>query len=279
MTAAQARQTFEEQKRKHLVDADGHDREIAKAEKRLGEIKTSRERRDHLERVLARDAGAVKADEKLAQEQSTLEREVSTRKGLAADSRRSVESLAPRIADATFFEAVDQARSQGARVRKFTEDSSPVFASFSELIEKLYGEGAALAAALKSLPDPAPRWLSRTIDALPKLFGDGIMREVGEALRNIGFLHAGPRNREQYSFQDVVDQFFVRLEKALATIMATRSNGGPGRKMYRTVQAIGGLSGGLHVQHNEVIALLSDDQETQKLFQDGVIEQVTQEAA
>jgi hypothetical protein len=260
-------QNLLDQQRSHIANAEGHESAIAEARKKLAVVQARRNERAHLEKVLAQDTGAIRSDEKLSQEESILAREVASRTGLAADSRRLADSLTPQIESARFVAATEVVQAQSSNVARFTEQARPQLDSFAALVERLQSDALGLIADLKALPDPAPRQLRTIVERLQGLFSQSFLAELSKVFKaaNIGFpIAAG-------DFDQMTGSFFSSLQKALATLSATRAGGGPGRRLCRCVGGISGLSGGLQATNGEIFALLMDDPETQKFVASGAL--------
>jgi hypothetical protein len=259
-----------EQQRSHITNAEGHEKEVAIAKGKLLEIQRRRNDRAHLEKLLAQDAGSIRSEEKLSQEQVAIEREISSRSGLASSSRRDAEILGSRIADARFIEAAQSVQAQVSNVANFSAQARPRLDAFATLVLKLQSDALNLIEMLKALPDPAPRQIKNIIDRLQSLFSRALLAEMSKIfkLAVIGF-PAVPGD-----FDAMTGEFFSGTQKAIATLAATRAGGGEGRKLYRCVGHISGISGGLQARDGDVFALLMDDPETQKLGSSGALAEI-----
>jgi hypothetical protein len=81
----------------------------------------------------------------------------------------------------------------------------------------------------------------------------------------------GPPKRPDFT---AAREVLERMRLALETESATASGGAKGRRMYRAIGTVSGISGGLTIDHDDVVALLDND-ETQKLVQSGALQIVT----
>jgi hypothetical protein len=139
------------------------------------------------------------------------------------------------------------------------------------LIEKLYVElhrfDAAcvpLDAAIRSMPDTARRQLGgiNVAARVAQKYRAAILEAVTGMLPTTG----APRRPDFTAAMDVLK----RMHAALDTSSATTAGGGKGRRMFRAVGTVSGISGGLSIEHGELIALV-DNPETRKLVQSGAL--------
>jgi hypothetical protein len=271
-TATQSGSIHEKARAKHLSDVETHEREIAKANDRLAEIKTERENRDHLEKLLDRNAGAIRTDEGLAKEQATLEREISTRRRLIEDSRSAAEKLKPEIERAKGAETADVIERAFVNFENARLALNPLLDGLRDEFSKFDSGRVELEQAVSQFPDWAKTW---TGNHFLQEFGDRFRAAVVAEVQQIV---SGKKDSFGPAFPATASDIFDRMHQLLKTIAATAAGGGEGRRMYRASNgAISGVSGGLNLRHGDVICLEIDDPETQKLISMGVLEPVTEE--
>jgi hypothetical protein len=249
---------------KHTDDVATHEKEIVRAEKRLGEVKDLRTRRAHLEKIVAHDAAAIRDDEKLAQEETTLSREVSTRRSLIEDSRRKAEALDPQIENAGVAEAVERATKAAVAWENRATALSPVLDAFAAELKTFETGRAALEAAIRDLPEWARTWLG-------KYFVQNVVEKFNSALFNELNRVVVARGKSSGEFVAASEQTFENVERVLAAIRTTAEGGGEGQKMFRAIGNVNGLAGGLTVRDGDLICLPVDHPETKKLVEAGAL--------
>jgi hypothetical protein len=249
---------------KHTDDAAMHQKEIARAEKRLGDIKDLRTRRAHLEKIVAHDAAAIRDDDKLAQEESTLSREVSMRRSLIADSAQKAEALDSQIENAGVAEAVELAKVATVKWENQSVAFSPLFEGFAAELKQFETGRVAVEAAIRACPEWAQVWLGKYyLQNLVDKFNSAVSNELSRLV--------GARGKSSGEFVAASEMIFSNAERAFATIGATAARGGEGRAMFRAIGGVNGLSGGLTVHDGDVICLPVDDAETKKLVASGAL--------
>jgi hypothetical protein len=254
------------QRTKHLDEISTHQKEIARAEKRLAAIKQIRSAREHGEKVLIHDGGAIHKDEQLAQEHATLTREISTRRSLIEDSQRAADGLDPQIEQARIDEAVELGDASAVNWENQALAFSPLFESFAAELKQFETGRAGLEAAIRNFPEWAQLWLGKYyLQNLVDKFNAALFAEMNRVII--------ARGKSGSDFLTASSQIFSNVGRAFATIGATAARGGPGRTMYRAVGGVNGVSGGLTIAHGDLIAL-PNDAETQKLISSGALIEV-----
>jgi hypothetical protein len=249
---------------KHTDDAATHQKEIARAEKRIGEIKDLRARRGHLEKIVAHDGGAIREDEKLAQEESALLREIGTRRSLIEDSERKAEALDSQIENAGVAEAVERASNAAGAWENRATAISPILDAFAAELKTVETSRVGLETAIRDLPEWAQTWLGKYfVQNLGDKFAARLFAELN--------LVVVARGQSSGEFVKASEQIFANAERALATIAATATRQGEGRKMFRAIGGVNGLSGGLTIRDGDLICLPVDDAETKKVVASGAL--------
>ena len=272
-TATQSSGSIHEKARaKHLSDVEMHQREIAKANQRLAEIKTDRENRDHLEKLLDRNAGAIRTDEGLAKEQATLEGDIAKRRQLIEGSRRAAEELGPHIERAKGAATADVIENAFINFENASLALNPIFAEMREEFSKFDSGRVELEQAVSQFPDWAKAWTgNHFLQEFENRFRAAVITEVQQIV-------SGKKDSFGPAFPVASSDIFDRMHRLLKTIAATAAGGGDGRKLFRASNGgISGVSGGLNFRHGDVICLEINDPETQKLISMGVLEPVTEE--
>jgi hypothetical protein len=143
------------------------------------------------------------------------------------------------------------------------------------LVEKLFSAlirfnsaRAELDTAIAAMSPTARRWLGLNFaNRAAQRYRAALLDEFTRMLPTTG----APRKPDFAASRDVLE----RMRLALDTIPATASGGAKGRPMYRAIGSLNGVSGGLNVDHGELIALLENAAETEKLLESGAVELVT----
>jgi hypothetical protein len=137
------------------------------------------------------------------------------------------------------------------------------------LVEKLHtevvrfdGARAELDATIRTMPPTAQKQLGglNYADRVAQRYRAALLEAV------TGILTTGKRP-DFGAARDVLK----RMQLALDTVSATAAGGDKGRRrLFRAVGTVSGVSGGLDMEHGEVLALV-DNPETKKLVQSGAL--------
>ena len=155
-------------------------------------------------------------------------------------------------------------------LEKETEAFRPALAALSKGMQSFAARCAELDATMrKELPARATRWLGQSFVSG---FKDRLQRLV--LLESQKSIMGTTSSAAQPEFATAVSAQFELFHRAIKT--ATRQDGDDGRREYRALTNIGGLSGGLNIGAGETIFLL-DDAETKKLIASGALAPITEE--
>jgi hypothetical protein len=261
MGTVSPRHNYEQQKNQHRTEASSHEKENVRAEQRIAEIKSKLEEPEFLQKLVARDPATIRAQEKMTQEITTLEREIPARKRLAEISNRAAEDLDKQIAQAGDREIAEKTIEQIVALENEAQAFFPALEALSAPMQSFSAQCALIEATMRrDFPNRARRWLGESIISQ---FKERFQRSV---LLETQRIVTGKVPSED--FASTTSSHFSLLHRAI--VIATGQHDSDGRRKYRAVGNINGLSGGLNVQHGEEL-YLPDDAETKKFLAVGVL--------
>ena len=145
-----------------------------------------------------------------------------------------------------------------------TEAFRPALAALSKSMNNFAARCAEIDAAMRrEFPDRAKRWLG---ESYVSGFKDKFQRLL--LLETQRLVMGAVAGSAQPDFATATKSQFELFHRAIKT--ATRQDGDDGRREYRAVTNINGLSGGLNIGHGETI-FLPNDAETKKFVTMGVL--------
>jgi hypothetical protein len=151
------------------------------------------------------------------------------------------------------------------RMMKLVGDAKPICSQLAAIVERTNHESRKLVEMTLAIPEPGRRQLSAVRDRVPRFFSKWILGEFSKVFggANLPFIEVG----EGRSPED----FFRDLGRAVETVRATAAGGGSGRRMFRCISNISGISGGLMAKHGDVLCLVEKDPEVVRMLNAGVL--------